>query len=684
MSSQVQTVKVGLLGCGIVGGSTARILRDHASEIAQRAGVEIEVSRVAVRSLAKTREIEFPPEVLTTDPWQVVTDPDVQIVVEVMGGIEPARDLILEAIKNGKHVVSANKELLSTLGQDVMEAADAAGVDLLFEASVGGGIPIIRPMKESLAGDRVRRVMGIVNGTTNFILTRMSETGESFAEALEEAERLGYTELDPSADIEGFDAAQKLAILASIAFNARVRAGDVHREGISKVTSSDIAAAHDLGYEVKLLAVAELDEGEISARVHTAMIPKTHPLASVRDVFNAVFVEGEEVGRADVPGTGSGRTSDRFGRRGRHRRDRKEHRHRRASRPVVLATPKLGSGRRTRRTFATTSCSRSSISLVSCLTLPARSRITTFRSQAFGKKGSGDEAITRVGHAHRDRRRAPGDVHRSAVTGRREEHRLDDAGRGRFRARLIVATGPLTVAGKRGVIRRYFDYLPVSEATPIVTLDEGDTPLIYSERLSTELDAQVWLKYEGLNPTGSFKDRGMTLAISKALEEGSRVVVCASTGNTSASASAYAARANMVCAVSDPPGKRGAGQARASDGARRARPRDRRQLRRCFEPDQGDGRVSADHDRQLHQSVSHRRSEDAAFEIVEALDALPTFTRCRWAMRGTSPLTGAVTARPSSTGGPTHCRRCVASRPRGRTRSCAARSSTTPRRSRPR
>jgi homoserine dehydrogenase len=306
MVTNVPTVKVGLLGFGIVGGSTARILRDHATEISRRAGVDIEVSRVAVRSLAKAREIDLPPDMMTTDPWAVVTDPDVQIVVEVMGGIEPARDLILEAIKNGKHIVSANKELLSTLGQDVMQAADTAGVDLLFEAAVGGGIPIIRPMKESLAGDRVRRVMGIVNGTTNFILTRMSETGESFPEALQEAERLGYTELDPSADIEGFDAAQKLAILASIAFNARVRAGDVHREGISKVTSADIAAAHDLGYEVKLLAVAELDEGEISARVHTAMIPRTHPLASVRDVFNAVFVEGEEVGELMFLGRGAG------------------------------------------------------------------------------------------------------------------------------------------------------------------------------------------------------------------------------------------------------------------------------------------------------------------------------------------------------------------------------------------
>ncbi len=306
MDKEAKTVRVGLLGCGIVGGGTARILRDNADQIARRAGVTVKLARVAVRNLSKPRAIDLDPKMVTTDPWEVVGDASVDIVVEAIGGIEPARDLILEAIKNGKHIVTANKELLATLGQDVMQAADTQGVDMLFEASVGGGIPIIRPMKESLAGDRVRRVMGIVNGTTNFILTRMSETGESFAEALQEAERLGYTELDPSADIEGFDAAQKLAILASIAFNARVRASDVHREGISKVTAADIAGAHDLGYEVKLLAVAELDEGEIAARVHTAMIPKTHPLAAVRDVFNAIFVEGEEVGELMFLGRGAG------------------------------------------------------------------------------------------------------------------------------------------------------------------------------------------------------------------------------------------------------------------------------------------------------------------------------------------------------------------------------------------
>ena len=299
-------IGVGLLGCGIVGGATARILFDHADDLGQRAGAPIELKKVAVRSLTKPRAVTLSPELLTTDPWEVIHHPDVRIVVEAIGGIEPARDLILAAIKAGKHVVTANKELLSTLGQEVMDAAEHAGVDLLFEASVAGGIPIIRPMKESLAGDRVKRLTGIVNGTTNFILTRMSETGESFTEALGEAERLGYTELDPSADIEGFDAAAKLAILASLAFNARVVAGDVHREGITRVTAADVEAAHDLGYEVKLLAVAEMDEGQVAARVHPSMVPRTHPLAAVRDVFNAVFVEGDEVGELMFFGRGAG------------------------------------------------------------------------------------------------------------------------------------------------------------------------------------------------------------------------------------------------------------------------------------------------------------------------------------------------------------------------------------------
>ena len=301
-----EVVRVGLLGCGIVGGATARILLEHKAELATRAGVPIELTRVAVRSLSKDREVELPADVWTTDAWEVVRDPSIDVLVEVIGGVEPARDLIVQAMKSGKHVVTANKELLSTLGEEVMEVAREAGVDLLFEAAVAGGIPIIRPLRESLAGDRVKRVMGIVNGTTNFILTRMAQTGESFAESLSEAERLGYTELDPTADIEGFDPAAKLSILASIAFNARVVAGDVQREGITRVTPADIKDAHDMGYEVKLLAIAELDDGEIAVHVHPAMLPKTHPLAAVRDVFNAVFVEGEEVGELMFFGPGAG------------------------------------------------------------------------------------------------------------------------------------------------------------------------------------------------------------------------------------------------------------------------------------------------------------------------------------------------------------------------------------------
>ncbi|MFN2490434.1 MAG: homoserine dehydrogenase [Actinomycetota bacterium] len=301
-----RVVRVGLLGCGTVGGATVRILQRHARDLAERAGAPVEVGKVAVRDVARRRALQLPSEAWTGEAWDVVHDPSIDIVVEVIGGLEPARSLILEAIRCGKHVVTANKELLSSSGREVLEAAEQAGVDVLFEGSVAGGIPIIRPMKESLAGDRVTRIMGIVNGTTNFMLTRMSENGETFSDALGEAQLRGYAEADPGADVDGSDAASKLAILASIAFNARVAATDVEREGIGKVTPRDIAAAHDLGYEVKLLAVAEAEDGQISARVNPAMVPKTHPLAAVRDVFNAIFVEAEEVGELMFLGRGAG------------------------------------------------------------------------------------------------------------------------------------------------------------------------------------------------------------------------------------------------------------------------------------------------------------------------------------------------------------------------------------------
>jgi homoserine dehydrogenase len=305
-SSSDHPVSVGLLGCGHVGAPLVQLLSRNADLIRARTGVEIEISRVAVHNLAKERDVDLPPEVFTNDAESVVNDPAVDVVVELIGGIEPARSLILAALKAGKPVVTGNKELLANVGMELFEAAETAGVDLLFEASVAGGIPLIRPLRESLAGERITRVMGIVNGTTNYILSKMSEEGSSFADALGEAQRLGYAERDPTADIEGYDAAAKASIIGSIAFGANVVAGDVYREGIVAVTADDIAAAAELGYVVKLLAVAEEHEGAVAVRVHPAMVPKDHPLATVRGSFNAVFIEGDAVGQLMLLGRGAG------------------------------------------------------------------------------------------------------------------------------------------------------------------------------------------------------------------------------------------------------------------------------------------------------------------------------------------------------------------------------------------
>jgi homoserine dehydrogenase len=300
------TIRIGMLGCGTVGAATIRLLHEHADDIAMRAGCRPEVARVAVRDPDKDRGVPLRREAFTTDAASIVDDPEIDVVCEVIGGIEPAKELLLRALANGKSIVTANKELLATEGKELFDAADAAGLDLLVEASVAGGVPLIRPLKESLAGDRIGRVIGIVNGTTNYVLTRMSEQGWSFDEALGEAQRLGFAEADPTADVEGFDAAAKCAILASIAFNSRVVAGDVYREGITRVTALDIADARRMGYVVKLLAIAELEDEEISARVHPAMIPQAHPLAAVRDASNAVFVEGQKVGQLMFYGPGAG------------------------------------------------------------------------------------------------------------------------------------------------------------------------------------------------------------------------------------------------------------------------------------------------------------------------------------------------------------------------------------------
>lgn len=306
MTASERTVRLGLLGCGTVGGALARLLADHEEDVTQRAGARIEIGLVAVRDLTKERDLPIDPSRFTDDPQRVLDDPDVDIVVELMGGVDPTKALILGAFERGKPVVTANKEVLARFGPELFDAADQKGLDLEFEAAVGGGISLIRPLKESLAGDRITRITGIVNGTTNFILTRMSDDGLSFEDALAEAQRLGFAEADPTADVEGFDAAAKLAILASIAFNAPVTADDVSREGITSVSADDIRYAQRLGYAVKLLAVAELEDGKVGARVHPAMIPTTHPLATVRGSLNAVFVEGERVGEQMFFGRGAG------------------------------------------------------------------------------------------------------------------------------------------------------------------------------------------------------------------------------------------------------------------------------------------------------------------------------------------------------------------------------------------
>jgi homoserine dehydrogenase len=299
-------VRVGILGCGNVGAALAELLLERGDAIAASTGIRLELAHVAVRSTAKERGVDLPDGILTTDAEAVVNDADVDVVVEVIGGIEPARELILQALKAGKPVVTANKELLANVGAELFEAAATAGVDLLFEASVGGGIPLIRPLRESLAGERINRLMGIVNGTTNYILTRMTEEGASYSDALAEAQSLGFAERDPTADVEGFDAGAKAAILATIAFGQKVVAGDVYREGISGVTAADIAFAARMGYVVKLLAIAERVGEEIAVRVHPTMLPTTHPLASVRESFNAVFIEGEAVGELMLYGRGAG------------------------------------------------------------------------------------------------------------------------------------------------------------------------------------------------------------------------------------------------------------------------------------------------------------------------------------------------------------------------------------------
>jgi len=318
MAIAAGVLKIGLLGLGTVGGGTANILlhADRRHPLLQG----LKIQRVGVRSLDKPRLVDLPADLLTTDLDSIVTDPDIDIIVEVIGGLEPARSLILKAIAHGKHVVTANKAVIARYGDEIFTAAEKAGVYVLEEAAVGGGIPVIQPLKQALSVNRIRTITGIVNGTTNYILTRMRREGADFAEVLADAQRLGYAEADPTADVDGLDAADKITILASLAFGKRIKLDEVYCEGIRQINAADIAYAERLGFVIKLLAIAEQDweqpgaDGEpprLSVRVHPTLLPQSHPLASVNDVYNAVLIEGEPIGQVMLygPGAGAGPTA---------------------------------------------------------------------------------------------------------------------------------------------------------------------------------------------------------------------------------------------------------------------------------------------------------------------------------------------------------------------------------------
>ena len=304
------TFKIGLLGYGTVGTGTAEIILDPSGRNSLLQ--EIEIAKVGVRSLDKPRSPELPSGVLTTDLEAIVSDPEIDIVVELLGGLEPSRSLILKAIKHGKHIVTANKAVIARHGEEIFTAANEAGVYVLFEAAVGGGIPVIKPLKQSLGVNRIQTVIGIINGTTNYILTQMTQESADFSEVLSQAQKLGYAEADPTADVDGYDAADKIAILAAIAFNGRIKREEIPCEGIRQINATDISYADDLGFVIKLLAIAKASgDDSLQVRVHPTLVPKDHPLANINGVYNAILVEGEPLGQVMFfgPGAGKGATA---------------------------------------------------------------------------------------------------------------------------------------------------------------------------------------------------------------------------------------------------------------------------------------------------------------------------------------------------------------------------------------
>ncbi|MGE5417418.1 MAG: homoserine dehydrogenase [Acidobacteriota bacterium] len=299
-------INVALLGCGTVGGGVVKLLQQNRDIIQKRAGQEITIKKILERDTEKVLALGLPESVLAHDIEEILNDDEIKIVIELMGGIEPARSYVIAAMARGKNVVTANKDMIADKDKDIFENAREAGVDLGFEASVGGGIPVIFPLKQSLAGNAIKEVIGIVNGTTNYILTKMSQEAQPYDDVLGEAQRLGYAESDPTSDVEGYDAARKIAILASIAFNSRITFSDVYVEGITKITPLDIKYGKDLGYVIKLLAIAKEENDKVQVRVHPSFIPRHHPLAAVSGVYNAVFIRGDAVGDIMLYGRGAG------------------------------------------------------------------------------------------------------------------------------------------------------------------------------------------------------------------------------------------------------------------------------------------------------------------------------------------------------------------------------------------
>ncbi|TVY11921.1 homoserine dehydrogenase [Paenibacillus cremeus] len=302
----MKPIKVGLLGLGTVGTGVVRIVEGHQADLLSQTGSPIEIASILVQDKSKNRNISVSPDKLTENPWDIVENPEIDVVVEVMGGIELSKELMLACLEKGKHIVTANKDLMALHGPEILAKAAEKGCDVFYEASVAGGIPIIRTLIEGFSSDRITKIMGIVNGTTNYILTKMSQEGAAYADVLKEAQQLGYAESDPTSDVEGFDAARKMTILGTLGFHANVALGDVEVKGISNVTKEDITYGKRLGYEVKLLGIAERQDDHISISVQPTMVKKSHPLASVNGVFNAVYVYGEAVGETMFYGPGAG------------------------------------------------------------------------------------------------------------------------------------------------------------------------------------------------------------------------------------------------------------------------------------------------------------------------------------------------------------------------------------------